>query len=77
MMSIDVFGRHLNDASKVIIVREPSEIEFKLTPDNQYDIDGRRLCNIALPNNNHNVVTPKSIQSMRNQVDENSESLRI
>lgn len=76
-MIIDVFERHLHGAMKVTVVRGPSGIVFKLTSDHQYDTSGRRLCNIALPKHNHDPVTLTSIQSMKNEVDENCESLRI
>lgn len=45
-MSVDVFGRNLkkNEGS-----RGPPGFGFKITSDGQYDLDNKRLCNVAAP----------------------------
>ena len=46
-MSVDVFGRNLE---RVGGSRGPLGVGFKVTSDGQYDIDNKRLCNVAEPN---------------------------
>ena len=46
-MSVDVFGRHLN---KIQGTPGPAGIGYKFTDNGQYDIDNKRLCNVAAPN---------------------------
>lgn len=43
-MSVDVFGRQLGRTEGS---RGPPGFGFKLTTDNQYDIENKRLCNVA------------------------------
>ena len=45
-MSVDVFGR---DLERVGGSRGPPGVRFKVTSDGQYDIDNKRLCNVAKP----------------------------
>lgn len=70
MMSIDVFGRHLNGARNVITVRGPSGTGFRLTSDNQYDIGGKRLSNVAPPKYDQDAITLRYLQPIRVQIDE-------
>lgn len=44
-MSIDVFGRQLGRTEGG--TRGPPGFGFKLTTDGQYDVEGKRLCNVA------------------------------
>lgn len=54
-MSVDVFGR--TDKKSVSIAhRGPPGIGYKLTQDGQYDINRKRLCNLAEPLNNNDAV---------------------
>ena len=45
MMSVDVFGRHFKRGVKSTI--GPPGVGFKMTADGQYNIDGKRLCNVS------------------------------
>lgn len=43
-MSVDVFGRQLGRTEGI---RGPPGFGFKLTSNNQYDVENKRLCNVA------------------------------
>lgn len=47
-MSLDVFGRGGGE-TLIKTVRGPPGIGFKLTSDNQYNIQNKRLCKVAEP----------------------------
>lgn len=64
-MSVDVFGRHINKRRANPNVRT---IGFKLTSDGQYNINGKRLCNVSPPERENDAVT---VQFMLNKIDEN------
>lgn len=55
-MSVDVFGRA--DLKSVITThtRGPPGIGYKLTSDGQYDVNKKRLCNLAEALNNEDAV---------------------
>ena len=45
-MSIDVFGRHLGSSK---VARGPPGIGFNLTKSGDFDLENKRLCNVADP----------------------------
>lgn len=45
-MSLDVFRRHFGKATATAS-RGPPGLGFKVTTDGGYDIDGKRICNVA------------------------------
>ena len=47
-MPIDVFGRPLENKKKELN-RGPLGAGYKFTPDGDYDVDYKRLCNLASP----------------------------
>ena len=46
-MSVNVFGHSLSDKNSTS--RGPPGIGFKLTGDGQFDIEGKRICNLTAP----------------------------
>ena len=52
-MSVDVFGRNLKKSEGG---RGPPGIGFKITTDGHYDMENKRLCNLAPPNESHEAV---------------------
>lgn len=66
-MSVDVFGRQLMRRSLakngIPGGRGPPGQGFKLTADGQYDIDHKRLCNLADPIEQTDAVSVKVMQS--------------
>ena len=61
MASVDVFGRQLTKS--VGGSRGPPGEGFKITLDGQYDIDNRRLCNLADPISDSDAVSMRVMQS--------------
>ena len=61
MASVDVFGRQLTKSFGGS--RGPPGEGFKITLDGQYDMDNRRLCNVADPTSDSDVVSMKVMQS--------------
>lgn len=62
-MSVDVFGRQLIEKKE--IQRGPPGIGFVLTPESQFDIQNKRLCNVSKaiePTDAVNLENLKSIQ---------------
>lgn len=53
-MSVDIFGRGSGEHSQGL--RGPPGKGFKLTADEQYDIERKRLCNVAEPINSGDAV---------------------
>lgn len=53
-MSVDVFGRTFIDNKK--LKKGPPGIGFLLTGDGNYNIDGKRLCNIASPQDSNDAI---------------------
>ena len=60
-MSVDVFGRNLkrNEGS-----RGPPGIGFNITADGQYDMENKRLCNLASPIQSNEAVNLGTLQDM-------------
>ena len=61
MASVDVFGRQLTRS--VGGSRGPPGERFKITLNGQYDMDNRRLCNLADPTSNNDAVSMRVMQS--------------
>lgn len=59
IMSVDVFGRNLKRGESS---RGPPGIGFKITVDGQYDLENKRLCNLAAPNNLNEAVNLGTLQ---------------
>lgn len=60
-MSIDVFGRKLRE-SRLGSDRGPPGFGYKLTGDGQFDIENKRLCNLATPNQGKDAVNLETLQ---------------
>ena len=60
-MSVDVFGRKLG-VSKTDNSRGPPGVGYKLTSDGQYDIQNKRICNLATPNEATDAVNLETLQ---------------
>ena len=61
-MSVDIFGRQLGEFTRShghSNTRGPPGIGFKLTADNQFDIDEKRLCNIGDPVDENDAISLK------------------
>ena len=58
-MSVDVFGRQLGGTGGS---RGPPGIGYKLTSDGQYNIDNKRLCNVAEPTQSGDAVNLETLQ---------------
>lgn len=58
-MSIDVFGRHLGSNK---IVKGPPGIGFNLTKQGDFDLENKKLCNIANPVDDKDAVNFKTLQ---------------
>lgn len=65
-MSVDVFGRQLTKSvfKNNIGVRGPQGEGFKLTADKQFDLNNKRLCNLADPRNSNDAVSAKIVRTM-------------
>lgn len=76
-MSVDVFGRHLNHA---ISSRGPPGIGYKITEDGQFDVENRRLCNVAIPIQPHDVTdlytVEDKLQSLREDINNKLSTLK-
>ena len=58
-MSVEVFGRNLERVGGSC---GPPGVGFKVTSDGQYDIDNKRLCNVAEPNQSGDAVNLETLQ---------------
>ena len=71
--TIDKFGRHKVNG-KVQLLRGLPGVGFRLTPNDQYDILGKSLTNVANPTNNNDATTKEyvlsEIQKIRFQLTE-------
>lgn len=65
-MSIDVFGRNLKRGGESN--RGPPGIGYKFTLDSQYDIENKRLCNVANPKNSHDAVNLKTVHATQEEM---------
>lgn len=58
-MSIDVFGRQLKETKGT---RGPPGIGYKLTTEGHYDIDDKKICNVAAPTLSKDAVNLDTLQ---------------
>lgn len=56
-MSVDVFGRKLDTVKK----GSPA-IGYKITKDGHYDVDNKRICNLADPQQENDVVNLRTLR---------------
>ncbi|XP_014295514.1 uncharacterized protein LOC103579935 [Microplitis demolitor] len=63
-MSIDIFKRQSETKSSKTGRRGPPGPGFKITDDGQFDIDNKRLCNIADPENFSDAIPLRSAQNI-------------
>ena len=61
-MSVDVFGRKLPSEGGSSS-RGPPGIGFKLTEDGQYDLENKKLCNVAAPTQPNDAVNLKTLDT--------------
>ena len=59
-MSVDVFGRNLGNIEGS---RGPPGIGFKVTADGHYDMENKKICNVAEPQQPSDVV---NLETLRN-----------
>ena len=64
-MSIDVFGRHFKRAQTA--TRGPPGIGFKITPEGHYDMDNKRLLNVAEAKEQNDAVNLNLLQRLVQQ----------
>lgn len=70
-MSVDVFGRKLRDGEGA---RGPRGIGFKVTADGHFDLENKRLCNVAWPKQlNEAVNLELVVQNIKEQQDYTNE----
>lgn len=69
-MSIDVFGRQLTPSMMMMNLRGPPGKGFQLTTDGQYDIQKKRLCNVAEPLQPSDAVTSKIMKDTTVRLEE-------
>lgn len=72
--TIDKFGRQRVSA-KVQLIRGAPGIGFKLTTDNQYDIGGKSLTNVANPIKKNDATTKEYVDQEINQIRKNTVSV--
>lgn len=60
-MSVDVFGRTFIDDDKKL-KKGPPGIGFQLTDDGNFNIDGKRLCNVAPPQDSNDAINLDFLQ---------------
>lgn len=68
-MSVDVFGRHLNQG-ELKSKPGPPGIGFKLTVDNNFDINGKRLCNVSTPIESNDAVNAKALDLVKSEINQ-------
>lgn len=66
-MSVDVFGRHIS--AKRGRGSDVRTISFKLTPDGNYDISGKRLCNVKPPERESDAATLHLLNETRRAIE--------
>ncbi|XP_024938315.1 uncharacterized protein LOC112493984 [Cephus cinctus] len=89
--SVDVFGRQLSSKAAVTSSRGLPGVGFKFTAAGHYDIDNKRLCNVANPEELNDAVTLNLMKTvlkqeidtvlrktaeMRNEIDNNNLMIR-
>lgn len=69
-MSLDIFGR----GTTVLPTRGPAGVGFKYTEDQQYDLQNKRLCNVAKPVNPADAVNLERLQESLTSIEEKFEA---
>ena len=62
-MSVDKFGRFIDDLKHKRGLKGPPGEGFKLTPTGDYDIDNKLLCNVASPVNYDDAVNLRTLKT--------------
>ena len=65
-MSIDVFGHSLDKTREVL--PGPPGVGFKLTEDGDFDIENRRLCNVASSVNLTDTVNLRDLELIKKDI---------
>ena len=84
-MSVDAFGRTLKDSK---VVRGPSGVGYKLTSEGDYDLDYKKLCNVADPSESGDAINlkflikslgeiSKTVSEIKDQIDNLNKDLKI
>lgn len=73
-MSIDVFGRKLGGAENN---RGPPGVGYKITEDNQYDLENKRLCNMGTAIDPDDAVNLKLLTEELKNIRETVSKLKI
>lgn len=75
-MSVDIFGRGIGELSQTIkVIRGPPGVGFKYTADEQYDVERKRLCNVAEPVNHEDAVNLRKLRSELYELEQMIKSL--
>ena len=73
-MSVDLFGRSLDRTSKSVC-RGPPGVGYKLTETGHYDVENRKICNLAFPSDSQDAVNFDALQVNTNKTWEHFEKL--
>ena len=84
-MSVDAFGRTLKDSK---VVRGPPGVGYKLTSEGDYDLDYKKLCNVADPSESGDAINlkflikslgeiSKTVSEIKDQIDNLNKDLKI
>lgn len=73
IMSVDVFGRTLIRANQV--QRGPPGIGFILTEEGNFDVEKRKLCNVASATDSSDAVTLDNLKHIENNIKNLNQSL--
>ena len=79
-MPVNVFGRILENKKKELN-RGPPGAGYKFTPDGDYDVDNKRLCNLASPTQPTDAVNfstlTEAINQYRIEEEKNTENMPV
>ena len=73
-MSVDLFGRSLDRKSKSVC-RGPPGVGYKLTGTSHYDVENKKICNLAFPLDSQDAVNFDALQMNTNKTWEHFEKL--
>ena len=65
-MSVDLFGRSLDQKSKSVC-RGPPGIGYKLTETDHYYVENRKICNLAFPLDSQDAANLDAQKKKKNQ----------
>ena len=74
-MSVDVFGRILVQSKEVH--KGPAGVGFVLTKEGDFDIEKRRLRNVASALEPHDAVNLENLKTIKENLKSNEENLKI